>query len=179
MKIYVKNLCCNCCENYVKEVASGLNMGLRGFRHGELELEARPEPEEVSRLEHSLRAVGLSLELDQRRFPAEKVKYLMRDLVQQDLDPLKVNLSDYLSDALGYNYSYLSHLFSHYEGMSIRDYGMQLRVERVKEMLTVQNLDLSTITERLHYSSVSHLSSQFKRITGFTTTEYRQGSIAA
>lgn len=156
-----------------------MRLGVKHFQHGEIEFEETPTPSEMAEFEQDLQSIGLGLEFDGRRYPAEKVKFLIRDLVNQELDPLKINLSDYLADVLGYNYSYLSHLFTHYEGMTIRDFGAQLRIERVKEMLTIQNLDLATITVRLRYSSVSHLSSQFKRLTGQTTTEYKQQAMAA
>lgn len=179
MKIYIKNICCACCEHHVRTLTIELGLRVKHFQLGEMEFAEAPTPSEMSEFEHKLKRIELGLEFDHRRYPAEKVKFLIRDLVNQELDPLKINLSDYLAEKLGYNYSYLSHLFTQYEGMTIRDFGAQLRIERVKEMLTIQNLDLATISERLRFSSVSHLSSQFKRLTGQTTTEYKQGAMAA
>ena len=104
----------------------------------------------------------------------EKIKNLIVELVHYSEEPLKINLSNHISDKLHQNYHYLSNLFSEVEGRTIEQYFIALKIERVKELLVYDELSLSEISLQLNYSSVSHLSKQFKKVTGLTPTYFKQ-----
>jgi AraC-like DNA-binding protein len=174
MKVVIKNVCCKFCAAHVHNLLDELDLPVANFQFGEVMLEVPPTDEQLTELENGLRAVGLELLYEQKNVLVEKMKSIMRDLVNQTGPLLKVNFSNYLSDKMQYNYSYLSNIFSEAEGITIREFGIQLRIERVKQFLAQDHMDLLEIATRLQYSSVAHLSAQFKKVTGLTTSEYKR-----
>ncbi len=125
-------------------------------------------------LDEQLRTLGMEVLYANKNVMIEKVKSVLRAIVKENKDPLKINLSDHLSEKLNYNYSYISNIFSKAEGVTIRDFGIQLRIDQAKRMLLSEGLDLHEIAERLNYSSTAHLAAQFKKVTGMTTTEFKR-----
>lgn len=125
-------------------------------------------------LQQNLRKLGFDLLDDKKSKIIEKIKNSIVHLVHENDNSIHKNLSDYLSDSLGQDYSALSNLFSEVENNTIEQYYIQQRIEKVKELLMYDEYTLSEIANRLHYSSVAHLSSQFKKVTGFTPSFYKQ-----
>ncbi len=125
-------------------------------------------------LNTGLRKSGLELMDDRKSILIEKIKNIIVELVHySDILP-KTNLSDYLSDKLNYDYTYLANLFSEVHGTTIEKFFINHKIERVKELLVYDELNLKEIAYKLHYSSASHLSSQFKRVSGLTPSHFKQ-----
>jgi AraC-like DNA-binding protein len=173
-KIHVKNMVCPCCEMYVKATLAQMGLHPLQINAGEIILDAQPSPENLAALDVSLKLMQMELLEEPKDVIVELIKTLVRELINKNEDPLRINLSAYLSERLNYNYSYLSNVFSKSEGFTIRDFGIRLRIDRVKTMLSFENLDLLEISVLLRYSSAAHLAAQFKKITGMTTTEFKR-----
>ena len=109
---------------------------------------------------------GLELMDDKKSVLIQKIKNIIIELVHYTEEPLKVNLSEYLSQKLNHDYTYLANLFSEVQGIPIEKFVITHKIERVKEFLVYNELNLTEIAHRMHYSSVAHLSTQFKKVTG-------------
>jgi AraC-like DNA-binding protein len=116
---------------------------------------------------------GLELIDEKKAILIEKIKNTITDLIQED-NLSKVNYSEYLSEKLGYNYTYLANRFSEVKGITIQQFIIIHKIEKVKEYLLYGELNLTEISYRLNYSSVAHLSNQFKNITGLSPSFYKQ-----
>ena len=141
---------------------------------GEVEFDRELDSGDKSRIGQALAPFGFSLIDDKRSRMIEKIKNLIIDLVHQKDSELKSNLSAYLSSSLHHDYTYLSNLFSEVEGNTIEKYFIAQKIERVKELLVYDELTLSEIAHRLNYSSVAHLSNQFRKVTGLTPSHFRK-----
>lgn len=172
--ILIKNLVCPCCVLYVTDVAKQLGLANAEVSMAGLRLPVAPSDIQLHQLDKQLRLVGLEIVLERKSAIVEMVKARVRDFVNDEKMGLRHNLSDYVVGKLPYNYSYLSQLFSKSEGMTIREFMIAFKIERAKQMLVVDGLDLMGISIRLNYSSIAHLSAQFKKVTGMTATEYKQ-----
>ena len=117
---------------------------------------------------------GLELLDDRKSILIEKIKKVIVELIHYTDEPAKVNFSDYLSDKLNHDYTYLANLFSGAVGINIEHYMIMHRIERVKELLVYDELSLTQISYKLHYSSVAHLSNQFKKVTGLTPSHFKK-----
>jgi AraC-like DNA-binding protein len=117
---------------------------------------------------------GLELITDTNSILIERVKKAIIELIHYSEEPLSINLSAYLSQRLHRNYTYMANTFSESEGHSIERFAIDHKIERVKELITYDELTLKEIACKMHYSSVAHLSSQFKKITGHTASRYRR-----
>jgi AraC-like DNA-binding protein len=122
----------------------------------------------------NLHSLGFDLIDDKKSKAIEKIKTLIIDLVHHKNNELKTNLSDYLAENLNHDYNTLSNLFSEVENTTIEKYFISQKIEKVKELLIYNELSLSEIADLLNYSNVAHLSNQFKKITGFTPTYFKQ-----
>jgi AraC-like DNA-binding protein len=120
-----------------------------------------------------LKAIGFELIDNKKSQLIEKIKTLVIELVHHSTSQLKTNLSQYLSDQLGYDYNYLSNLYSEVESVTIEKFYIAQRIEKVKELMVYDELTLSEIAYKLNYSSVAHLSSQFKKVTGLTPSYFK------
>jgi AraC-like DNA-binding protein len=130
--------------------------------------------EQHDQLKINLMKSGLELLDDKRSILIEKIKNVIVEMIHYSDELPKVNYSDYISEKLGYDYTYLSNIFSEVKGITIQQFIIIHKIERVKELLLYDELNLSEISYKLHYSSVAHLSSQFKKITGLTPSFYKQ-----
>jgi AraC-like DNA-binding protein len=149
-----------------------------GLHHTKVELGETEIMEEITAeqrdiLSKSLKNIGLELIDDKKNIMGEKIKTLIIDLVYYNEDQIKANLSDYLSGKLNHNYTYLSNLFSEIKGISIEKFYLWNKIERAKELLAYDDLNLTEIAYKLHYSSVAHLSNQFKKMTGLTPSHFK------
>lgn len=127
-----------------------------------------------NQLKKNLLKSGLELLDDKRSIIIEKIKNIIVEMIHYSDELPKVNYSDYISEKLGYDYTYLANMFSEVKGITIQQFIIIHKIERVKELLIYDELTLTEISHRLHYSSVAHLSNQFKKNTGLTPTYYKQ-----
>ncbi|HLW07083.1 MAG TPA: helix-turn-helix domain-containing protein [Marinilabiliaceae bacterium] len=173
MKLYIKNMVCDRCKMVVKAELEKLGQIATKVELGEVELQQKPSQEELIAIETALKNVGFSLIGDRKSQLVEKIKTLIIELIQTPNNHPKVNLSNYLTQHLHHDYSFLSNLFSSIEGVTIEHYFIAQRIEKVKELLVYDELTLSEIANELNYSSVAHLSGQFKKVTGLPPTHFR------
>jgi YesN/AraC family two-component response regulator len=140
---------------------------------GETEIMEDISGKQLEILSNSLKKAGFELIDDKKSILIEKIKTLIIELVHYTDGQIKVNLSDYLSEKLSYNYTYLSGLFSEVKGISIEKFYLTHKIERVKELIVYDELSLTEIANKLHYSSIAHLSNQFKKMTGLRPSEFK------
>ncbi len=158
----------------VQQEFEKLNLDPVAIRLGEVDMPGDISEQQKETLKQNLSNVGFELINDKRGRIIEQVKSAIISLVQDKNASTEQNLSDYLSKHLHMEYSYLSTLFSEVEGITIEKFYILQKTERVKELLMYDELSLSEIAFQLHYSSVAHLSAQFKKVTGFTPSYFRQ-----
>lgn len=164
---------CSRCKMVVKTEFEKLGLPIISVELGEVVLEKDISVNEKEVLLQNLRLLGFDLIDDKKSKTIDKIKTLIIDLVQNKNNDLKSNLSDYLSQELHQDYNTLSNLFSEVESTTIEKYFMNQKIEKVKELILYDELSLSEIAYSLNYSSVSHLSNQFKKITGFSPTYFK------
>jgi len=140
---------------------------------GETEIMEDLSSEQWNILSTSLKKIGLELLDDKKNIMVEKIKTIIIELVHFNDQQIKTNLSDYLAERLNHNYTYLSNLFSEVKGTTIEKFYLSNKIERVKELLIYDDLNLTEIAWKLHYSSVAHLSNQFKKMTGLTPSQFK------
>ncbi|MBN8642842.1 MAG: helix-turn-helix transcriptional regulator [Flavobacteriales bacterium] len=173
MKLHIKNMVCSRCKIVVKSVFE--NMGINPVSVDLCEVELKNDIQEIQKNEllKNLRAVGFDLINDRKSKTIDKIKTVIIDLVQNKGNDLKINLSNYLSQELHQDYNTLSNLFSEVENTTIEKYFINQKIEKVKELIMYDELSLSEIAYSLNYSTVSHLSNQFKKVTGFSPTHFK------
>ena len=140
---------------------------------GIIEFAVNLDKEQEQNLNERIKVLGFEIIDDKKSRVVEKVKNLITDLVYFNDNNFKTNLSDYLVAAINQDYSYISNLFSQQESSTIEQYYILQKIERVKELLIYDELNLSEIAFQLHYSSASHLSKQFKKVMGITPTSFK------
>lgn len=165
---------CGRCKMVVKSELDKLGLHTISVELGEVELQDDITDSQKEILLKNLQALGFDFIDDKKSKTIEKIKNLIVDLVHHKNNELKVNLSDYLVENLNQDYSMLSNLFSEIENTTIEKYFISQKIEKVKELLIYNELSLSEIADILNYSNVAHLSNQFKKITGFTPTYFKQ-----
>jgi AraC-like DNA-binding protein len=174
MKLYIKNMVCIRCKIVVKTELEKLGLHHTRIELGEAEIMEDLTPARLLLLNKALRKTGLELMDDKKSILVEKIKALIIELVHYTDQPIKINLSDYLSEKLNHNYSYLSNFFSEVKGTTIEQFYLSHKIEKVKELLVYDELSLTEIAFKMHYSSVAHLSTQFKKMTGLTPSHFKQ-----
>jgi AraC-like DNA-binding protein len=158
----------------VKEELNKLKLGYSTVDLGEVVLKKNIHAEDRESLRKGLLKKGLELMDDKKSMLIERTKNIIVELVHYSEKYPKVNFSEYLSTELDYNYTHLATLFSEVTGTTIVNYIILNKIERVKELLLYDELSLTEISFLMEYSSVSHLSNQFKKITGLTPTYFKQ-----
>ncbi|MCF1715360.1 AraC family transcriptional regulator [Flavihumibacter sp. RY-1] len=175
MQLFIKNMVCDRCILVVRQELDQLQLPYRQVQLGEVELAKEPSATELSQLRDRLEKLGFELLDDKKSALVSKIKTLVLQLIHGNEEvELNTKLSVILSEALQHDYSYLSSLFSSIEGTTIEKYVIAQRIERAKELLLYDELTLNEIAFKLGYSSVQHLSQQFKKITGLTPTHFKQ-----
>jgi AraC-like DNA-binding protein len=157
----------------VKAELEKLGLNYKQVKIGEVDLAGDIKPEQLELLDIGLKRAGLVLMDDKKSILVEKIKSAIIEVVHYSEDQIKVNLSDFLSEKLNYNYTYLANLFSEVKGITIEKFYLTHKIERVKELIVYDELNLSEIAYRMNYSSVAHLSNQFKKFTGLTPTHFK------
>ena len=164
---------CSRCKLVVKSVFEKQEIIPISVELGEVELHNEINENQKTELLKNLRAVGFDLIDDRKSKTIDKIKTLIIDLVQNKNNDLKSNLSSYISQELHQDYNTLSNLFSEVENTTIEKYFINQKIEKVKELIMYDELSLSEIAYSLNYSTVSHLSNQFKKVTGFSPTYFK------
>jgi AraC family transcriptional regulator len=172
--LYIKNMVCARCIKVVKEELEKLNLNIENIILGEAVVSSAREINE-NKIREVLELNGFELIDDKQAKIIEKVKVLVIELIQkQSEDQLtNVHFSDYILKKIDKSYQYISSLFSSHEGVTLETYIINQKIEKVKELLVYNELSLTEIAYRLGYSSVQHLSSQFKKITGLTPSQFK------
>jgi AraC-like DNA-binding protein len=158
----------------VKDELAKLGLHYMTVELGEAEIVEDLSPEQRDQVKSALLKSGLELMSDRRSVLIERIKNLIIDLVHYSEEPLTVNLSEYLSQKLNHDYTYLANLFSEVQGITIEKFFIAHKIERVKELLVYNELTLTEIAYLMHYSSLAHLSTQFKKVTGLTPSHFKQ-----
>jgi AraC-like DNA-binding protein len=141
---------------------------------GEAEIMEDISAEQHDQFKVSLLKSGLELLDDKKSVLIQKIKNVIVELIHYSEEPLAINFSDHLSQKLNHNYTYLANLFSEVQGTTIEKFIIAHKIERVKELLVYNELNLTEIAYLMHYSSVAHLSAQFKKVTGLTPSHFKQ-----
>lgn len=165
---------CNRCKMAVKATLEALGLHPVQVELGKVELREPDLSPVKDQLERELQALGFELLNTKKSQTIEKIKNLITELVQHKDNALKQTLSEYLQGELQQDYSSLSNLFTEVEGVTIEKYYILQKIEKVKELLVYDELTLSEIAYRLHYSSVAYLSNQFKKVTGLRPSHFKK-----
>lgn len=162
------------CKMLVKSELEKLGLTCISVDLGMADIKEKISNEQLWIFNKNLKKSGLELLDDKKSILVEKIKAVIIDMIHYSDGRPKVNDSDYISQKLGYDYTYLSNTFSEIKGMTIQQYIIQHKIEKVKELLIYDKLTLTEISHKLHYSSVAHLSHQFKKVTGCTPTYFKE-----
>lgn len=173
MKIYIKYMVSLRCKMMVKEVLNKNGIKFTLVDLGVVELVEELSPAKKEKLKVALTRCGFELLDDKKSILIEKIKNVVIEMIHYTDEPPKQNYSDYISGKLHYDYKYLSNVFSEVKGITLQQYIIVHKIERVKELLLYDELNLTEISRKMHYSSVSHLSNQFRKITGLSPSYYK------
>ena len=171
--LYIKNMVCDRCKKTVTKILFDLGIEHKPVLLGEVHLAKQIPALLKAELNGRLVSEGFELIDNRKSRLIEQIKKALIQLIQNEYPDKRINLSKYLAQQLNHDYSYLSNLFSSVEGKTIEHYFIQQKIEKVKELLVYDELTLSEIAYRLGYSSVAHLSNQFKKETGLTPSHFK------
>jgi AraC-like DNA-binding protein len=173
MKLHIKNMVSNRCKMIVKSELEKLGLHFMVLGLGEVEIMETLSDEKQTVLNDRLNEWGLSLMSDKKSIMIEKIKNTIIELIHYTDKQIKINFSDYLSQKLNYDYTYLSNIFKENQGTTIEHFLLTHRIEKAKELLVYDELNVTEIADKLHFSNVAHLSNQFKKMTGLTPSYYK------
>ncbi|MEA5256657.1 AraC family transcriptional regulator [Arcicella aquatica] len=175
MKLYIKNMVCDRCKMVVNQILTQLNIEVEQIELGEVIIQQDLDEHTQTTLAQKLNDIGFELLDDKRKKIVEKIKNVVIEMIYQGDDSVdKITPSFLIAERVGRDYKYLSTLFSEIEGKTIEQYLIFQKIERVKELLVYDELTLSQIADQLHYSSVQHLSNQFKKVMGQTPSRFKE-----
>ena len=165
---------CIRCKMAVKEELKKMGLHFIVVDLGEVDIMENISADQREELNRGLQVSGLELMDNKKSMLIEKIKNIIVEVVYNTEEALKTNLSNYLSNKLNHDYTYLANLFSEVQGSTIENFYITHKIERVKEMLVYHELNLTEIAYRLNYSSVAHLSNQFKKYTGLSPSHFKK-----
>lgn len=174
MKLYIKYMVSIRCKMIVKEELKKMGLRYVTVDLGDVEITEELTAEQREELKRALLKSGLELMDDQKAMLIERIKNVVVEMVHYADELPKTNFSDYLAHKLDYNYTYLANIFSETTGITIEHFIIAHKIEKVKELLLYDELNLTQISYKLHYSSVAHLSNQFKKVTGLTPSFFKK-----
>lgn len=174
LKLYIKYMVSLRCKMIVKEELNKLGLHYIIVDLGVVDVMEDITLGQREQLKINLLKSGLELLDDKKSILIEKIKNVITEMIHYSDELPKINYSDFISEKLNYDYTYLSNTFSEVKGITIQQFIIIHKIERVKELLLYDELNLTEISYKLHYSSVSHLSKQFKKVTGLSPTYYKQ-----
>jgi AraC-like DNA-binding protein len=164
----------NRCKMAVKEELKKLGLHFIMVDLGEVEIMENLSDEQRERLKVVLSNEGFELMDDKKAVLIDKIKNAIIEMVHQSDEIIKVNFSDYLSEKLNHDYTYMANLFSEVQGTTIEQFMISHKIERIKELIIYDELNITEIAWKMNYSSVAHLSNQFKKMTGLSPTQFKQ-----
>ncbi len=173
MKIYIKNMVCSRCTLLVMTELEKLGYHCMNVALGEAEIKENLTFEQLTQVNQSLQKFDLELISNKKDRLVEKVKSAIIEMVNSP-EETPAKFSDYIKQRINYNYGYISNLFSENQGQTIEQYIIDLKINQVKDMILYDDLNLSEIANKMNYSSVAHLSNQFKKETGLSPTQFKQ-----
>ncbi|WP_029281652.1 AraC family transcriptional regulator [Pedobacter sp. R20-19] len=173
MILHIKNMVCDRCKMVVKAELEKLGLNPVSVELGKVVLAENTPASDELKIAESLSHFGFELLVDKKTQLAEQIKTCIINLIHYSKEPLKINLSTHLSEQIHIEYPQLSVIFSEVENQTIEKYFIAQKIEKAKEMLTYGELTLGEIAYQLNYSSVAHLSAQFKKVTSLTPTVYK------
>ena len=165
---------CIRCKMVVRDELTKLGISFSSIELGETEIVGMVTEQQRLKFKVALESSGLELMDDKKRILIEKIKNVVIEMVHYADEPLSVNFSVHLATQLKHDYTYMANLFSEVQGVTIEKFIIAHKIERVKELLVYDEMSLTDISYLMHYSSVAHLSTQFKKITGLTPTHFKQ-----
>jgi AraC-like DNA-binding protein len=174
MKLYIKYMVSLRCKMVVQAELKKLGLHYLMVELGVVEIMEELTKTEWEQLKVNLLMSGLELLDNKKSILIEKIKNVITEMVHYSEELPHINYSDYLSDKLSYDYTYLSNIFSEVNGITIQQFIINHKIEMVKELLLYDELNLTQIAYKMHYSSVAHLSKQFKKVTGLSPSFYKQ-----
>jgi AraC-like DNA-binding protein len=174
MKLYIKYMVSLRCKMVVRDELKKLGLEYVVLDLGMVEILEDVSKEQREQLKLNLLKSGLELLDDKKSILIEKIKSVIVEMIHYSDELPKVNFSDYISEKLNYDYTYLANIFSEVKGITIQQYIIIHKIEKVKELLLYNELNLTEISYKLQYSSVAHLSNQFKKVTGLSPSYYKQ-----
>ncbi len=173
MMLRIRNMESDRCKTIVKEELHKLGLNYKSVELGEVELKDNISILTMQLIDSALKKSGLELMVNNKKILIEKIKDAIKQLVYFPEDLSRPNFSDYISKKVNYDYNYVSKIFSESEELTIEKYIIKQRIERVKEMLVYDGLSMNEIAYKMLYSSVAHLSNQFKKVTGLSPAQFR------
>jgi len=174
MKIYIKYMVSLRCRLLVKAELEKLGLHYTSIELGLIEIKEDITTEQKEELKFNLALSGLELLDDKKSILIDKIKNVIIEMIHYSDEIPKVNYSNFISKKLNYDYTYLSNIFSEVKGITIQHFIINHKIEKAKELILYDELNLTEIAYRLHYSSVAHLSNQFKKVTGQTPSFYKK-----
>jgi YesN/AraC family two-component response regulator len=174
MRLYIQNMVCLCCKMTVATVLKKMDINYTNLELGEVHLTASLNKKERKQLQKTLHEYGLEIMDDKEAILVEKIVTIIVTMIHETKDMPKFNFSVFLTNQLNQDYHTLSALFSKTKGVTIEHFIILHKIERVKELIMYDELSLTEISFKMHYSSVAHLSSQFKKVTGLTPTFFKK-----
>ena len=173
MKLFIKNMVCARCISVVKAELEGFGLTTLAVQLGEADIAEEITSQQKQQLSTVLAAIGFELYDDKKTKTIERIKALIGELVHTNNNDINYNLSDYLTTHLHQDYSAITNTFSMVENMTIEQYYIRRKIEKAKELIVYSELTLSQVAYQLNYSSIAHLSAQFKKVTGLTPSFYK------
>ena len=172
--IYIRNMVCSRCKMAVDAVFKYAGAVVKLVDLGEVVLEKPLDDKQQAQVQSELNKLGFEIIDDKKSQVIEQIKTLLVNQIHHSEDQLKVKLSSFLAYKLNADYSTLSKLFSEIEGTTIEQYHILLKIEKVKELLVYNEMNLNEIADKLGYSSAAHLSNQFKKVTGLSPSHFKE-----
>lgn len=173
MILHVKNMICKRCKIVVSKIIADLGLQAEYIKLGEILLKEKLKQDKLNTLNTALKETGLELVNDREGNLVQKIKTVIFEMIHFCEEPLLIKFSCYLSSRLNYSYTYLANTFKKINGISIEQFIIIEKIKKVKGMLIAEGITLSEIAYRMNYSSTSHLSAQFKKVTGLRVTDFK------
>lgn len=173
LKIHVKNMVSSRCVSSITSILVDMGIPVNSIELGTIDLQNNLSLIQELDFKNKIKSLGFELIEDNKLILSEKIKLIIIDMIHFSEETIKINFSVYLSDKMKHNYTYLSNIFRSVNGMTIQQFIIFNKIERIKELLFYGELNLSEISYKLNYSSIGHLSNQFKKITGESPSEYK------
>lgn len=174
MKLQIKNMVSMRCKLMLEDLVRKQELHPIYISLGELEIEEELDAAKYHLLQEELNKIGLEIITNKRQVLIENIKNAVIDMVHYSDEIPKINFSDYLSIKLGYDYTYMANVFSETQGLTIEHFIILHKTERIKELILYGEHNMTEISFIMNYSSIGHLSSQFKKTTGYTLSEFKK-----